>query len=129
MLAILRRFGEFIKGFGSKPKIHSDVINPMSMSQEDPRQAEIIKRTRKQIEENQELILARSLRPHSYECKDPLLCAKEVCWKFVPDVKVGKPKIVRKFANATDAQEDKAAQVKTTRGVSRKVDSNKGEKI
>lgn len=125
MLAILRRFNEFMKGFGSKPKISSDIITPLSTVQEDPRQLEALKRTRKMLEENQDIIMTRSLRPHSGNCEDPVTCEDKACWKFVPDKIVSKPYVVGGKANAKSAQADKETKVKRAGGVSTKTGNNK----
>ncbi len=83
-----------IKAMLSYIKLKPTNINNASVSptqQEDPRSTETRKRVNNYFDANHELLLARGLRPHAYECEDNLICSKDDCWKFVPDKIVSDP--------------------------------------
>ena len=61
--------------------------------QEDPRTQESIKRTRKGFEDQQQQMDARAMKPHAFDCPDPLTCTKSPCFIWKPDKIVGEPKI------------------------------------
>ncbi len=91
MLNKIKQFFAVLK-IKPNPNITTPVINTV---QEDTRDQETRKRVAKYFEENHTLIIARALRPHSYECVESDLCEKDPCWEFVPDKIIGKPYIVK----------------------------------
>lgn len=61
--------------------------------QEDVRAYEAVKRTRTAFKQQEQAMKARSLKPHSAVCKDPLECMKEKCFVWEPD-KIVKEEVI-----------------------------------
>ncbi len=85
---MLKKIKTLAAWFDIKPSYYRHDIYQQKV-QEDSRTLEAIKRTRTIFTRNEELINARALRPHAFECKDELEC--EGCFKFEPDKIIGKP--------------------------------------
>lgn len=80
------------------PKISlSQSQAPFSPSvQEDTRDAATRKRVKVAIEKEYDSIMAKSLKRHAYDCKDPWTCKKNPCYIPVPDKIVSKTQVTRK---------------------------------
>lgn len=87
---MLNNFRSLMAIIKIKPNGHMDLMSTRT-EQEDPRTVESIKRVKKTFEQNKELINARALKPHSFDCEDNLMCDKDNCWQFVADRIVGNP--------------------------------------
>jgi hypothetical protein len=75
--------------------------------QEDTRDQATKKRVRIAIEEQEQELMARSLKRHSADCPDPLTCTKDPCFIHGPDKIVGNKKIfkIKKDKNLSQSED------------------------
>jgi hypothetical protein len=93
-MAILNKVKRFFSLFGLRPTVR--IGQPITKTyQEDPQVAIKIRKIRQLFIDNQAFINSRAYKPHSPDCKDPVICEKAYCWKFIPDKIVSKPYVVR----------------------------------
>lgn len=73
--------------FKSKTIIQVETIAPTSTPthQVDLRDIETRKRVKRAFEAQAKEMSARALRPHDPACKDPIICRKRKCFKWVSD--------------------------------------------
>ena len=79
------------KNLDLKPMDVSKAISPAP--QENTKDVATRKRVHAAFDAQWEVMQARAMKPHSFECKDPWACTKDPCWEFVPD-KIVKESVV-----------------------------------
>jgi glycyl-tRNA synthetase beta subunit len=85
-----------------------EAISKASVTQEDPTAIAAVKRVRNIFKENINDINTKALKPHDAKCKDPLMCAKNKCFKWSADKIASKEYVV---------EDEKAVTVRTKRNM------------
>ena len=63
---------------------------------EDPKEQQLRAAVRKAYAEQEQAIMARSLKAHAFDCPDPWTCTKDPCFIRTPDVVVATRTVFRK---------------------------------
>jgi len=89
--AMLKKIKPILAVIGIKRVNQVEILNQPKITHEDTRTIEAAKRIRAHLIANHELIVARGMRPHTFDCEDNDICDKDNCWKWEPDKIVGEP--------------------------------------
>lgn len=87
-MSFLRKIKTAAAVINIKPAQEINSFKP-NIIQEDQNETQTRRRVADHLEQNHELLLARGMRPHGFDCEDNQLCEKEDCWKLIPDQIVG----------------------------------------